>query len=127
MQQQQPSQLHPAAKERPLRLAFSQSWLCPARPNCANARLCPAVQIVPLLRHSKAAVRQAAVGFVAAAAAALPPADVYTQLRGMVLPQLAGVPIVLNGRLGAHHVPWTGLLLWFMECDCGRCLRTITV
>lgn len=54
---------------------------------------------MPLLQHPAAAVRQAAVAFVAAAARALPPADASTQLRSMVLPRLAEPPLALDGAL----------------------------
>ena len=56
---------------------------------------CP--QIVPLLQHHATGARAAAVVFVAAAARALPPADVYTQLRALVAPRLTEPPITLDG------------------------------
>jgi hypothetical protein len=59
--------------------------------------LAAAGKVAPLLRHHSAAVRHSAVAFIAAAARALPPADVYTQLAVMVAPLLQQQPLILTG------------------------------
>lgn len=51
------------------------------------------------------------MAFVASAARALPPADVFTQLRGMVVPRLSAPPVTLDGALRLQAVvdlspPW---------------------
>jgi hypothetical protein len=61
--------------------------------------LAAAGKVAPLLRHHSAAVRHSAVAFIAAAARALPPADVYTQLAVMVAPLLQQQPLLLTGGL----------------------------
>jgi hypothetical protein len=60
--------------------------------------LAAAGKVAPLLRHHSAAVRHSAVAFIAAAARALPAADVYTQLAVMVAPLLQQQPLMLIGE-----------------------------
>jgi ADP-ribosylglycohydrolase len=57
-----------------------------------------AKQVVHLLGHPSAAVRHAAVAFIAAVARALPPADVYAQLAVMVAGSLQRQPLLLTGE-----------------------------
>lgn len=61
--------------------------------------LAAAGKVAPLLRHHSAAVRHSAVAFIAAAARALPAADVYTQLAVMVAGMLQQQPLLLTGAL----------------------------
>lgn len=70
---------------------------------CSHLRkrslLAAASKVAPLLRHHSAAVRHSAVAFIAAAARALPPADVYTQLSVMVSGFLQQQPLMLTSEV----------------------------
>lgn len=63
--------------------------------------LAAARKVAPLLRHPSAAVRHSAVAFTAAAARALPAADVFTQLASIVSGHLQMQPLLLTGESGA--------------------------
>ncbi len=62
--------------------------------------LSAARKVAPLMTHYSAAVRAAAIAFVAASARVLPEADVFTQLLAMVSELLQKEPLTLTGELG---------------------------
>lgn len=101
---------------------------------CSHLRkrslLAAAGKVAPLLRHHSAAVRHSAVCFIAAAARALPAADVYTQLAVMVAPLLQQQPLMLTGGLVAGRcccAGCVGLSLVLLHHVIGTLADTVSV